>query len=425
MDPDGQVAVVVEGRNHAHFRLEIISLSYIVLSLRLEAVASRCPALQTMDALPSLEYAGRFGARSTESPVQRSFRYFLALPALCFPATAMAAPAEPAEAPVAATIETTLTTADGQIRQFAFDGDAETFFVSEKNPGAADHFTLIFDKPVAVKSIGVTTGRPNGGDALDAGTLEISADGKKFDELAKFAEGAVKAKGDRRLVLAVRIRPTEDLKHPLAIREIAVESNPAATVFKYPIEFVVDVSDAPAMKEWAEKAAHICERQYPLLCDDLRSDGFKPRRVITMTLKNDYKGVAETGGGRITGSVKYFKSHPDDFGAMVHETVHAVQDYHSRRNPGWLVEGIADYERFFKYEPGKAGRMDPDQSHYNGSYRVTATFLDYVAEKYDKELVRKINALMRAGDYKNDVFKDLTGKSLQELDDEWRESLRK
>jgi basic secretory peptidase family protein len=94
-------------------------------------------------------------------------------------------------------------------------------------------------------------------------------------------------------------------------------------------------------------------------------------------------------------------------------------------NPGWLIEGVADYERFFKYEPGKAGPVDPDKAHYDGSYRVTATFLDYVSEKYDKELVRKLNAHMRAGDYSDNLFKDLTGKTLKDLDGEWRESLRK
>src|SRR5205807_2638085 len=103
-------------------------------------------------------------------------------------------------------------------------------------------------------------------------------------------------------------------------------------VFKYPVEFAIDVRDAPEMKDWAEKTARVCERQYPMICEELRSDGFTPRTVITMTLRNDYNGVAATSGGRITGSVKYFKAHPDDVGAMVHETVHCVQSYRGGRN---------------------------------------------------------------------------------------------
>ncbi len=44
---------------------------------------------------------------------------------------------------------------------------------------------------------------------------------------------------------------------------------------------------------------------------------------------------------------------------MVHETVHCVQRYRGRGNPGWLVEGVADYVRFFKYEPKKPAPLTP------------------------------------------------------------------
>ena len=50
-----------------------------------------------------------------------------------------------------------------------------------------------------------------------------------------------------------------------------------------------------------------------------------------MTLKKSYRGVAAASGSRITGSVKYFKDHPDDVGAMIHETAHIVQHYRRPR----------------------------------------------------------------------------------------------
>jgi len=334
--------------------------------------------------------------------------------------TPAAQPPKPLDAPVAAIIETTLSTGAEQIRQFAFDGDPQTFFASQKNAGRADHFTLVLDKPAAVTSLVVTTGRPDGRDKLEEGTIEVSADGKKFETLAKFADGVGRAEPKERLIGAIRIKPTADLQHPLAIREIAIESSPTVTVFKYPVEFVVDVRDAPQMKEWANKAARICQRQYTMINEELKSDGFRPRRVVRMTLKKDYRGVAAAGGGRITGSVKWFTERPGDFGAMVHETVHIVQDYRVPGNPGWLVEGIADYIRFFKYEPGKLGPIDVPRAHYNGSYRVTAAFLAYLTAKYDKQIVNKLNKMMREGEYKEEVFKALTGKTIQQLDKEWR-----
>ncbi|HEY1381650.1 MAG TPA: basic secretory protein-like protein [Gemmataceae bacterium] len=332
-----------------------------------------------------------------------------------------AAAAEPK--PVAAVVETSLATADRNIRQFAFDGDPATYFASDKNPATDDHFTLVFDAPVAVKTVAVTTGKPDGADKLDAGALEGSEDGKSFAPLATFADGTARAAADGRKLRAVRVRPGES-KHPLVVRDFTVESDPPVAVFKYPVEVAV-ASDDPEMLPWVTKAARICERQYPMICDELRSDGFKPRTYITMTLKNDYRGVAATGGGRITGSVKFFRDHPDDFGAMVHETVHAVQSYRGRGNPGWLVEGVADYIRFFKYEPGKIGRVNPDRWRYDGAYRQTAAFLNYVAEKYDKDLVRKLNAAMREGKYKDDLWQEMTKKPVKELGEEWKATLKR
>jgi Peptidase of plants and bacteria len=359
--------------------------------------------------------------------MKRSFRLVLVLLIVRYAASvASSAPVtKPAEPAVTATVETTLSTAAGHIRQFAFDGDADTYFASAQNARSSDHFTLVFHKPVAVQSIAVTTGRPGGGDRLDAGTLETSADGKTFEPQMQFAAGLAGVKPEGKPIKAIRVRPSTDLKHPLAIREFTIESEPAVAVFKYPVEFIVNVDEAPDMKAWAEQVARICERAYPMINEELQSAGFRPRHVITMTWKRDYKGVAETSGDRITGSVSYFKSHPGDVGAMVHETVHCVQSYGGRGNPGWLVEGIADYIRFFKFEPGRLRPLNPDRARYNGSYQVTAAFLAYVTEKYDKELVRKLNALVRQGKYKEDAWKQLTGKSAPELNEEWKESLRR
>lgn len=334
----------------------------------------------------------------------------------------VAPPPRPVELAV---IESSLPTAGGRIRQFAFDADPVTAFASDRNPTKADHLTLTFDHPVAVTAVIVLTGRPDGGDALTAGVLEASADGTAFEPVATFEKGKAAAATAGRKVKAVRVRPTEDLKHPLVIREITLDSDPKVVTFRHPVEIALDVSDAPEMKGWGEKTVRVCERQYPMICEWLASDGFTPPTQIRMTLKNDYKGVAAAGGGRITGSVKYFKDHPDDIGAMVHETVHCVQNYRARGNPGWLVEGVADYIRFWKYEPGKAGRLTPERAKYDGSYRITGAFLAYVSDKYDPLLVTKLNALMRAGKYDATAWKTLTGKPVEELNQGWRQALAK
>jgi Peptidase of plants and bacteria len=345
--------------------------------------------------------------------------------ALAWAGLAHATREDRAQPPVAASVESTLATASAHIRQLAFDGDASTFFESEKNAGASDHFTLVFDNPVVIDRIIALSGRPDGSDKLEAGILEASADGKTFRDRAHFCDGTALAVPGIQPVRAVRIKPSADLKHPLVIREIAIESKPAIAVFQYPVEILVDVGGDPEMKSWAEKIARVCERAYPMINEELKSDGFTPPRRITMTLKKSYRGVAAASGDRIVGSLSYFKQHRDDVGAMIHETTHVVQHYRGAHNPGWLVEGISDYVRFFKFEPGKIGKINAERAHYNGSYRVTAAFLAFVAGKYDKVLVTKLNKRMREGHYKDEAFHDLTGKSLHELDEEWRAALKR
>src|SRR5262249_5583643 len=156
----------------------------------------------------------------TRFSMRRSTRFILATLCLFLPVVASGRPAPPAESPVAAAVDTTLGTASGQIRQFAFDGDADSFFASSQDARGADHFTLVLDRPVAAKSIAVATGRPGGGEGLDMGTLEVSGDGQAFDKVATFADGAARGDLDGRKVRAIRVRPAADLEHPLAIREI-------------------------------------------------------------------------------------------------------------------------------------------------------------------------------------------------------------
>ncbi|WP_020471007.1 basic secretory protein-like protein [Zavarzinella formosa] len=332
--------------------------------------------------------------------------------------------AAPPEKSVVASVESTLATGGGNIRQFAFDGNPDTVFQSEKNATAKDHLTLILDPAVTVKSIRVSTGRgKEDKNLLGAGMLEISEDGKTFEKAATFEKGAAVAKPEGKKVRAIRVKPTEDLDYPLVVREFAIEGEPAVKPFKFPVEVAVNVDDAPEMKEWTERVARVCERQYPMLCEELWSDGFKPRTVLRLKMDKNYRGVAEAGGGNMRGSVTYFKDHPDDIGAFVHETAHCVQGYPGARNPGWLVEGVADYVRFFKYEANKPRKLKPEQAKYNGSYRTTAAFLAYVAEKHDKDVVKKLNAKMRAGEYGEQVWKDITGKTVAELGDDWKESL--
>lgn len=326
--------------------------------------------------------------------------------------------------PITAVVQTTLATDGDKIRQFAFDGSADTFFASANAPTDADHFTLRFDQPVTVKAVTVVTGKPKGGGEVADAVLEGSADGETFGNIGKFSEGKGSAEPGKKLQ-AVRVAFPKGGKEAVAVREFTLDTDPPVSVFKNPVEIVPDATEAPDMKEWLADVAKLCEKQYSMICDELKSDGFTPPTRITMTLKKDEKGVAYASGTRIVGGVGYFEKHKADVGAFVHETAHCVQQYKGRGNPGWLVEGVADYVRFFKYEPKKPAKLAPEKAKYDGSYRTTAAFLEYVVQTHDKEAVRKLNDGMRRGKYSPDLWKDITGKSVEDLGREWQKSLAK
>lgn len=329
-----------------------------------------------------------------------------------------------AEAPVGARVESTLATSGERVRQDAFDGDDATSYATEPATAGDHAVALVFDEPVLVKSIEVRTGGDDGAGRVDGGTLEGSADGQAFEKLADFHEGVAKADPKRKLK-AVRVVPEKGAEGPLAIREFVVDSDPAVRRFAFPVEVVVDELEAPGMRGWAEKAARECERFYDRINEALRSDGYKPPRIIRMSLKDGIDVPAYAGGDRVTGSVEWFKDHPDDVGAMIHETTHIIQNYRGRRNPGWLVEGVADYVRFVLYEPENIGGLNPQRAKYDDSYRVTARYLDYIVRKYDEDFVLKLNKAMREGKYSDDLFKEATGKTSEELGAEWKASLDK
>ena len=92
---------------------------------------------------------------------------------------------------------------------------------------------------------------------------------------------------------------------------------------------------------------------------------------------------------------------------------------------------MADYFRWFKYEPQSHGadviwmskRGKNFSPRYNGSYRITANFLNWTTEKYDHNLVTELNAAMRGGTYNEEIWKKLTGKTVQELGAEWKKDI--
>ena len=207
-------------------------------------------------------------------------------------------------------------------------------------------------------------------------------------------------------------------------------------------EISIDTSGEPELKEWAEsKLAPVLAEWYPKLTKLLASDGYTAPAKFSVTIKPG-DGVAATGGNRVTANSKWLKRElqGEAIGALLHEEIHVVQQYRggrrnpeAKRPPGWLVEGIPDYIRWFQYEPQSHGadlvwlraRRNVNLNHDAG-YRITANFLNYVVENHDKDktLITRVNAACREAKYTDEMWKGWTGKSLEELSEEWKKSVQ-
>jgi len=160
----------------------------------------------------------------------------------------------------------------------------------------------------------------------------------------------------------------------------------------------------------------------PDRAEALASEGYVPPPRINLKFRKGNKGIAGTSGTNIVAYDGWFKAHPDDCGALVHEAIHVIQSY-PRYDPPWLAEGIDDYVRFWIYEPSPPRPLNPARIHYTNSYQMTGAFLACLVANCDKDIVRKLNAALRKGEYKSELFKEYTGKDLDTLWDEFKESL--
>lgn len=201
----------------------------------------------------------------------------------------------------------------------------------------------------------------------------------------------------------------------------------------------IETTDAPELTEWVQQdLVPVVRDWYPKIIAMLPSDGYEAPRRVVIHFNQQYRGVAATGGARVVGAARWFEGERDreGKGAIVHELVHVVQAYGQsrRRNPdatdtpGWLVEGIADYIRWYLYEPESKGcEIAPnnvDRVNYDNSYRITANFLNFVSNEHGDEVVPALNAAAREGRYDEKLWKELTGTSLDELGDQWKAALQ-
>lgn len=223
---------------------------------------------------------------------------------------------------------------------------------------------------------------------------------------------------------------------PMAAQDVNSATNlPAPYVFQTAdgkCTISIDPSAAPELSDWAEhKLAPVLAVWYPKIAALLPSNGFTAPAAYSITIQK-MDGVAYTADTKVFVSEKWIQDemNGEAVGSIVHETAHVIQQYHGN-GPSWLVEGVADYVRWFKFEPQSHGADIPWMRslgpnfypRYDASYRVSANFLNWVSMNYDANLVTELNADLRQGKYTRDFWIQHTGKMATDLGHEWRQQI--
>jgi hypothetical protein len=148
---------------------------------------------------------------------------------------------------------------------------------------------------------------------------------------------------------------------------------------------------------------------------------FNPKtlRKVTFFVNPAYTGVAATDNGLVDYNPKWLHDHPEDIDVVTHEVMHIVQAYPNGSGPGWLTEGIADYARYVYGVNNQAGNWKlPDYKEsqsYTNSYRIMARFLVWLDQHGYPKLVNQLDAAARTRTYTPEIWKQKTGKTLDEL----------
>lgn len=205
-----------------------------------------------------------------------------------------------------------------------------------------------------------------------------------------------------------------------------------------------DTSNAPDLKQWTkEKFAPAIKEWVVKLTDIMASDGWTPPEKIYFQFVNvklrdaDHAPAwAVPSESQVSLRVDWFRENLDGeaLGSTIHELTHVMQNYwtngaNENNCPEWASEGYADYIRWVLYEPESKGcdfvLRDPDGYHYNDSYRVSAHFFGFVESRFPGTM-KKFNAALRDHSFDNGKFwKDATGKTVEELEADWRAANKK
>jgi hypothetical protein len=174
---------------------------------------------------------------------------------------------------------------------------------------------------------------------------------------------------------------------------------------------------------------NIAERFFIVYPKMLKHFNPKASKNVTITFSDeDVDHPAHAMNNEITVFTKFFTrpGREKDLDVIVHEGFHLVQAYKDSENtPSWLVEGIADYVReIYGVSNETSGwslpkTLDDNGRKYEASYRTTARFLLWIDRKLKKGIVETLDVKCRKGTYTDAIWEKETGKTIDELWDDY------
>lgn len=216
----------------------------------------------------------------------------------------------------------------------------------------------------------------------------------------------------------------------------------------------IDFSVAPNLEDLAKFIDQECENNLPIIENLMGrpspfADPHKIKIVEARDMAQSENGAAlgqvftgpDQGGevGLMLLNKDYLRQNTNNKkevrGLLVHELTHIAQGYSTE--PGsekladmfgelagdgtyqFVTEGGADYIR--ATFPGTGSReqhlncLSPGWRVYTAGYRCGSALLAYIHDSYSKDAIKKLNEAIRAGEYSDSFFSDLTGKDLNTL----------
>ena len=225
---------------------------------------------------------------------------------------------------------------------------------------------------------------------------------------------------------------------PIAVNLMAQETPVAAEQpeergYYLPTRITVHLYDEgavaePGVIEWLVTAVNVVREYYPLYDKYLESPGHVPSGHVTLQAQSTGP-IGWNSATTIGFNVSYIRpgaAGQEDWGMIAHELVHFIQGYPGGAGTGvpmWITEGIGDYVRHAFFEPERPMRPISRNARYQDAYQVSAGFLMWIAENYNLNIVPLLNVHGRNRTYSAAVFEEYTGKELDELWAEYRETV--